>query len=73
MQPKHDDASFDPICGRRVDPAGAQALEYKKRKYFFCSDRCRARFEHQAERHRMHDLARLGMLFAKQKVRWGVA
>src|ERR671927_208280 len=73
MQAKHDDASFDPICGKRVDPAGAQAVEYKKRKYFFCSDRCKERFERQAERHRVQDLARMGALFANQKVRWGVA
>jgi YHS domain-containing protein len=73
MQAKHDDASFDPICGKRVDPGGAQAVEYKKRKYFFCSDRCKERFERQAERHRVQDLARMGALFANQKVRWGVA
>jgi YHS domain-containing protein len=73
MHTKHDDASFDPICGKRVDPLGARALEYKRRKYFFCSDRCKERFERQAERHRVHDLARMGALFAHQKVRWGVA
>ena len=74
MQAKSDDTSrFDPICGRRVDPAGAQAVEYKKRKYFFCSERCKERFEHQAERSRVQDLARMGALFANQKVRWGVA
>jgi YHS domain-containing protein len=73
MQTKGDDASFDPICGKRVDPVGAQAVEYKKRKYFFCSGRCRERFERQAERHRVQDLARLGALFARQKVRWGLA
>ncbi len=73
MQAKSDEAAFDPICGKRVDPVGAQALEYKKRKYFFCSGRCKERFERQAERHRIHDLARMGALFAQQKVRWGVA
>jgi YHS domain-containing protein len=73
MQTKGDDTNFDPICGKRVDPLAAQTLEYKKRKYFFCSGRCRERFERQAERHRVHDLARMGALFAHQKVRWGVA
>jgi YHS domain-containing protein len=73
MQTKSDDSSFDPICGKRVDPVGSQAIEYKKRKYFFCSSHCKARFEHQAERHRVQDLARMGALFANQKVRWGVA
>lgn len=65
--------AFDPICGKLVVPSEAQALEYKKRKYFFCSSRCRKRFERQAERHRIHDLARMGALFANQKVRWGLA
>ncbi len=73
MQPKRDDTAFDPICGKRVDPTGAQAVEYKKRKYFFCSGGCKERFERQAERHRVQDLARRGALFANQKVRWGVA
>jgi YHS domain-containing protein len=72
MQTKGDDTMFDPICGKRVDPTG-EAVEYKKRKYFFCSDRCKERFERQAERHRVQDLARMGALFANQKVRWGVA
>ena len=73
MQAKSDDLTFDPICGRRVDPVGSQAIEYKKRKYFFCSGGCKERFEHQAERHRVQDLARMGALFQNQKVRWGVA
>jgi YHS domain-containing protein len=73
MQAKGDELAFDPICGRRVDPSGSQAVEYGKRKYFFCSMRCKERFERQAERHRLQDLARMGALFANQKVRWGVA
>jgi YHS domain-containing protein len=74
MQAKHDsDSSFDPICGKRVDPSDSQAVEYKKRKYFFCSPRCRERFQRQAERHRVQDLARMGVLFTSQKVRWGLA
>jgi YHS domain-containing protein len=71
MQTKDD--IFDPICGKAVDPIGAQGLEYKKRRYFFCSGRCKERFERQAERRRLQDLARMGALFANQKVRWGVA
>jgi YHS domain-containing protein len=73
MQAKSDDLAFDPICGKPVDPNGSQTFEYKKRTYFFCSMRCRVRFERQAERHRLHELARMGALFANQKVRWGVA
>jgi YHS domain-containing protein len=73
MHPKTDDLTFDPICGEPVDPTGAEAVEYKKRRYFFCSGRCKERFEHQAESHRVHDLARMGLLFQSHKVRWGVA
>ena len=73
MQTKGGDTAFDPIRGKRVDPAGSQNVEYKRRKYFFCSGHCKERFEHQAERHRVQDLARMGALFANQKIRWGLA
>ena len=73
MQTKRDDLTYDPICGRAVDPAGSQAVEYRRRSYFFCSSRCRKRFERQAERRRIRDLARMGALFAHEKVRWGLA
>jgi len=74
MRTKGDDATFDPICGKRVEPVGcSQAVEYKLRRYFFCSGSCKERFERQAERHRVHDLARMGALFTHQQVRWGVA
>ncbi len=64
---------YDPICGKRIDPGHAESAEYKRRKYYFCSPRCRERFEKQAERLRIQELARMGALFAKAKVRWGVA
>ena len=73
MQTKRDEALFDPICGKPVDPSSSHAVEYKKRTYYFCSGQCKERFEHRAERQRMRDLARLGALFAHRKVRWGVA
>lgn len=72
MQTNGDDATFDPICGKRV-AAGSHHVEYKRRKYFFCSGDCKQRFERQAERHRVQDLARMGALFTAEKVRWGVA
>src|SRR5947209_2863847 len=41
----HDHA-FDPVCGMRVDPENAQhRATYRGRDYFFCSARCRQRFE----------------------------
>jgi YHS domain-containing protein len=65
--------SIDPICGRPVTEEGAPSFEYKRRTYFFCSDRCRGRFERQAERIHMGELAKMGSLFGEQKARWGVA
>jgi Cu+-exporting ATPase len=36
----------DPVCGMRVDPQTAKhRFAYKGQDYFFCSGRCRARFE----------------------------
>ena len=34
--------AVDPICGEAVIEADAEELEYKRRRYFFCSARCRA-------------------------------
>ncbi len=65
--------SLDPICGSPVVEQDAPSMEYRERKYFFCSERCRARFAKQAERMRMSELARMGGLFAARKVRWGIA
>lgn len=65
--------ALDPVCGKPVREADAEALEYKRKKYFFCSRRCRTRFEHQAERIHVNELARMGALFATSKAHWGVA
>jgi YHS domain-containing protein len=66
--------SIDPICGRPVmEEEDAPSFEYKRRTYFFCSDRCRGRFERHAERIHVGELAKLGSLFGEQKARWGVA
>ncbi len=65
--------SIDPICGKPVVEDGADQLEYKRRTYYFCSQRCRGRFERQAERIHVGELARMGALFARKKARWGVA
>lgn len=65
---------LDPVCGRSLDRAeGQPTSEYKKRKYFFCSEKCRSAFEKQAERFRMNDLARAGALMSPSRVRWGLA
>jgi Cu+-exporting ATPase len=40
----------DPVCGMSVDPRSAKhRLAYKGRDYFFCSGRCRERFEAEPE------------------------
>lgn len=65
---------LDPICGRRVEDSSEQpSAEYKRRRYFFCSEHCRHTFERQAERFRCHDLARAGALLTPGSVRWGLA
>ena len=65
--------AVDPICGGPVLESDAEQVEYKQRTYYFCSDDCRRRFERQAERIHVGELARAGVLFAEQKFRWGVA
>jgi YHS domain-containing protein len=65
---------LDPVCGRSLEnEEGQPSSEYKKRKYFFCSEKCRSAFEKQAERFRMNDLARAGALMSPSRVRWGLA
>ncbi len=66
--------AIDPVCGRPVAESTAETSEYRSRKYFFCSRRCRRRFEGQAERMRAAELARLGALFGNtRKAPWGMA
>ena len=44
-------AAIDPVCGMRVDPATAKhRTVYKAKDYFFCSGRCRERFEAEPEK-----------------------
>ncbi|MHB8418535.1 MAG: YHS domain-containing protein [Myxococcales bacterium] len=65
---------IDPICGRQVpDVKETQSVELKRRRYYFCSTRCREQFERRAERARMNHLARIGALLTNGKVRWGLA
>ena len=65
---------YDPICGKKVITGdSAHHCEYKRRKYYFCSARCKASFEKEAERIRLHELARVGALLSAGRVRWGMA
>ena len=65
--------AIDPICGKPVVEDGADSLEYKRRTYFFCSQKCRGRFERQAERIHVGELAKMGALFSERKASWGLA
>jgi Cu+-exporting ATPase len=43
--------AIDPVCGMRVDPATAKhRFAHKGQDYFFCSGRCRERFEAEPEK-----------------------
>jgi Cu+-exporting ATPase len=45
-QDKAAGSAIDPVCGMRVDPATAKhRFSYQGHGYFFCSSRCRERFE----------------------------
>ena len=65
--------SIDPMCGKAVVEEDADSFEYKRKTYFFCSQSCRGRFERQAERIHVAELAKIGALFADRKAHWGVA
>ncbi len=65
--------SIDPVCGRPVVDEEGPSIEYKRRTYHFCSDRCRGRFERQADRIHVGELARSGRLFSGARAHWGVA
>jgi YHS domain-containing protein len=69
-----DGVSIDPICGKRVVDQDSESVEYKRKTYFFCSETCRRRFERQAERIHVAELAKMGALFAEpRRPHWGVA
>lgn len=65
----------DPICGKALEPhpAGNLSAEYKKRRYYFCSERCRRAFHQRTEKFRINELARAGALLTPGKVRWGMS
>lgn len=69
------DPQFDPICGKKLGtfPVTPFSAEFKKRRYYFCSERCRAAFERHAERLRVSETARAGALLSPGRVSWGLA
>lgn len=73
MKVRMEGISRDPICGKPVVQDDSDSVEYKRRRYYFCSAGCKGRFERRTEKLRMLDLARMGALFTKARVQWGVA
>ncbi len=73
MNGREGGVAIDPVCGKHVAESAAESFEYKRRTYFFCSRACRGRFERQAERMHVGELAKMGALFAEKKARWGIA
>ncbi len=70
----HGGVAIDPVCGKPVTvEEESPSIEYKRRTYHFCSERCRGRFERQAERIHVGELAKMGRLFSEAKAHWGVA
>ena len=66
--------ALDPVCGKRVEPdAEGLSAECKKRRYYFCSEKCKSQFHSQTEKFRLNELARAGALFSPTQVRWGMA
>jgi YHS domain-containing protein len=66
---------LDPVCGRSVaqNPRMDLSAEYKKKRYYFCSESCRCTFERRTKALRMGELARAGALLSPGRVRWGMA
>ncbi len=73
MDDGHGGVSIDPVCGKPVIEDDDLSIEYRRRTYHFCSERCRGRFERQAERIHVGELAKAGRLFSEAKAHWGVA
>jgi YHS domain-containing protein len=71
---KSQQGQYDPICGTKLERHSSEhSSEYRKRRYYFCSHRCKAEFDRAAERIRISECARAGALFTQGKVRWGLA
>ncbi len=65
---------YDPICGKGVEEAEkVPSVEYRRRRFYFCSSDCRSAFLKRTERARIRELARVGALLSSGKVRWGMA
>ncbi|MGH2729996.1 MAG: adenylate/guanylate cyclase domain-containing protein [Actinomycetota bacterium] len=56
----------DPVCRRKLRPAGAPAVTVGRRTFYFCSEECRGAFERSPRRY----APRTCMFAARAKKRW---
>lgn len=53
-----DNTTVDPVCGMKLDPAQAKfTSDYDGMRYYFCSENCKHRFDHDPEVYLHSDLA----------------
>jgi len=43
--------AVDPVCGMNVKPPAAGQIEYRARRYYFCSNSCKEDFEKDPEKY----------------------
>lgn len=52
-----DISLVDPVCGMRLDPTRAKfTSDYDGMRYYFCSEGCKHRFDHDPEAYLASDL-----------------
>jgi P-type Cu+ transporter len=52
-----DNTVVDPVCGMRLDSSKAQfRSDYEGMRYYFCSETCQHRFNHNPEAYLASDL-----------------
>lgn len=76
VEPTQTFNPVDPVCGKRMTARHSNSLrvsEYKKRRYYFCSEGCQHTFDSQTEHFRLRELARAGGLMRRGGARWGLA
>ena len=39
----------DPVCGMTVEPSAERTFDYRDKTYYFCSDKCLAKFKNNPE------------------------
>jgi len=53
-----DTTVVDPVCGMRIDSSKARfTSDYEGMRYYFCSEPCKHRFDHNPEIYLQSDLA----------------